>query len=461
MGQETRDDILHSWKEIAAYLGCEVRTCQRWAKESVFKLGTEKGHVHAKREDIDRWIAEKSSRENAGKNGLSIAGRISTIEPSKDPASKPGIWRFLLLALGAIGLAAMAFVVFGLKAAKPGQGSDIPRDFHIRGSKIIIVNELNLPLGEYDTGQENLVDETEYRKHFQTKKNFCSGQDACLPKIMIKNIQGDPRPEILISLFTVNENHDGLLVCLDSKGKELWRFDSGRSVTYGQEEFLRNFSIRGFGVDDLNRDGRAEIMIISNALNRFPTQVAIVSPEGKLEAEYWNAGQLGDYEFFDYDGDGRTEIFLVGLNNEYHKGVLIVLDPSAIKGGSPQLSPHYQSPGLESGSEEFYILFPYHEIDLKLAPMAAISNMKRLRDGLSLFSYPGNIQFVMNFKMELIFASTTNGFEFKYNQLSAEGKVQGPFVKERIEAALMNGLLYWNEKQWVDHAARADGKPVS
>jgi hypothetical protein len=464
MGQETRDDILHSWKEIAAYLGSEVRTCQRWAKESglpVFKLGTEKGRVHAKREDIDRWIAEKSVREINGKNGLSIAGRISTIEPSKDPAGKPGIWRFLLLALGAIGLAAIAFMFFGLKAAKPGLGSDIPRDFHISGSKIIIVNDQNRPIGEYETGLEDLTDEKEYRDHFQTKKNSCSGQDACLPKIIIKDIRKDSRPEIILALSTKNDNNAGLLICLDSKGNEQWRFGTGRSITFGPQKFPKEFSIRGFGVEDLNQDGRAEIMVISNALHYFPTQVAIVSPEGSLEAEYWNSGQLADYEFYDYDRDGKKEIILVGLNNEYNKGVLIALDPSLVKGGSPQLSPHYQSAELEPGSEEFYILFPHHEIGPKPTAMSAISNITRLQDQFYLYSYPPDFFFSLSFEMKLNSVSTTNAFKEKYAQLSAEGKFKGPLVQEQMEAALMIGIQYWNGKQWVGHFARADGKPVS
>ena len=460
MNQGTRNDILHSWKEISAYLGSEIRTCQRWAKESglpVFKFGTGKGQVHAKREEIDRWIAEKSGRNTNGNTRLSVPSENSINERIK---IRTGTRRYILPAFGAFGLAIVAFAVFGLKVWNFGQESDVPCDFHITGSKVIIVNEMNRPLGEYETGREDLFDEATYRNYFQTKKNFGSGQEAYLPKILIKDIRGDSRPEILIALATKNENYDGTLICLDSKAKELWRYEVGRAVTHGLRKYPRDFSIRGFGVEDLNQDGRAEIMVISNVLHFNPTQVAILSPEGRLEAEYWNAGQIADYEFCDYDGDGRTEIFLAGLNNEYHKGVLIVLDPSAIRGGSPQLSFSYQSPGLEPGSEEFYILFPYSEIDLKLAAMASINNIVRLQDGLYLYSHPTVIVFALNFKMELTFASASTVFEVKYNQLLAEGKVHAPFARERIEAALMRGILYWNGKEWVDHIARADGKPV-
>ena len=460
MNQGMRNGILHSWKEISAYLECDIRTCQRWAKKSglpVFKLGTEKGRVYAKREDIDDWIAAKSVRKENGNTRLSFPSENSINDPVK---IRTGNRRYILPAFGVFGLAIVAFAIFGLKVCKSGQGSDIPYDFHIMGSKVIIVNETDRPLGEFDTGLENLNDETWYRDHFQTKKNFCFQQVACLPQIIIKDIRGDSRPEILIAPTTKNETHSGTLICLDSRGKELWRFDTGRPVTYGSREYPTDFYIWGFGVEDLNHDGRAEIIVISNVLHFSPTQVAIVNPEGHLEAEYWNLGQIGDYEFYDYDGDGRTEVFLAGLNNEYKKAALIVLDPSMIKGGSPQNSSDYQSPGLEPGSEEFYVLFPNSEIDLMLATKGASSNLQRLQDVFYLYTGPAEKIFTLNFKMEATFVAATDLFEAKYKQLLADGKIHAPFDKGRIEDALMRGILYWNGKEWVGQVARADGKPA-
>ncbi|MCK7462245.1 MAG: terminase small subunit [Sphingobacterium sp.] len=30
MDELSKDNLLRSWKEISAYLGCDVRTCHRW-----------------------------------------------------------------------------------------------------------------------------------------------------------------------------------------------------------------------------------------------------------------------------------------------------------------------------------------------------------------------------------------------------------------------------------------------
>ncbi len=57
---DSRGDRLESWKEIASYLGREVRTAQRWEKREGLPVHR---HVHAKassvwafRHEIDAWL---------------------------------------------------------------------------------------------------------------------------------------------------------------------------------------------------------------------------------------------------------------------------------------------------------------------------------------------------------------------------------------------------------------------
>jgi hypothetical protein len=57
MAQGTRFD---SWKEIAAYLGRDVRSVQRWEKDRALPVRTIPGgkrrRVFAYREEIDAWL---------------------------------------------------------------------------------------------------------------------------------------------------------------------------------------------------------------------------------------------------------------------------------------------------------------------------------------------------------------------------------------------------------------------
>ena len=60
-------EILDSWKEISAYLGRSIRTCQRLEKElglPVHRLeGRPKARVYAYRDEIDRWILKTQHSE--------------------------------------------------------------------------------------------------------------------------------------------------------------------------------------------------------------------------------------------------------------------------------------------------------------------------------------------------------------------------------------------------------------
>jgi tetratricopeptide (TPR) repeat protein len=65
--------ILDSWKEIAAHLRRDIRTCQRWEREMglpVHRLdGSPKARVFAYSGQLDRWLAEKSFESEAARDG--------------------------------------------------------------------------------------------------------------------------------------------------------------------------------------------------------------------------------------------------------------------------------------------------------------------------------------------------------------------------------------------------------
>jgi len=57
--------ILSGWKSIAEYLGCGVRTAQRWERNGLPVNRPTPGfraHVVAHSEGIDRWIQRRASR---------------------------------------------------------------------------------------------------------------------------------------------------------------------------------------------------------------------------------------------------------------------------------------------------------------------------------------------------------------------------------------------------------------
>jgi len=81
---------LDSWKEIAAYLGRDVTTVQRWEKRESMPVHR---HVHAKRgsvyalaPELDAWMKTRRRRQN-----LETAVELAADHPSP-PALRPRIW---------------------------------------------------------------------------------------------------------------------------------------------------------------------------------------------------------------------------------------------------------------------------------------------------------------------------------------------------------------------------------
>src|SRR5688500_18782455 len=64
MGEHTRR--LDSWKEIAEYLGRDVRTAMRWAKShglTVRRVGGKRRSVFAFTNEIDGWLEGRAAAE--------------------------------------------------------------------------------------------------------------------------------------------------------------------------------------------------------------------------------------------------------------------------------------------------------------------------------------------------------------------------------------------------------------
>lgn len=66
-GEDKQKEILISWKEIADYLDCKVRSCHRWEKEAGLPVrrysNSSKSRVFAYKEEISNWLENKTLNE--------------------------------------------------------------------------------------------------------------------------------------------------------------------------------------------------------------------------------------------------------------------------------------------------------------------------------------------------------------------------------------------------------------
>jgi hypothetical protein len=128
-----------------------------------------------------------------------------------------------------------------------------------------------------------------------------------VPAAATVNIQGDARPEIVVSL------NDGFMYAFDAGGQRLWRHDytRGRAVVFASEP----------AVADLNQDGSPEIVFTTygDPAARDSGRLVVVAANGALVSEtpLPNPGQNGNGNgapaaptIADVDGDGQLEILV-------------------------------------------------------------------------------------------------------------------------------------------------------
>ena len=424
-----RKRMLSTWKEIADYLDCDIRTCRRWEGKyglPVHRIDeTSNARVYAYENEIDQWLNRNSDSKRKYKRS------------SKPLILKKISYVFLLL------IPTVFIYLFLI------QKKDVPQpvNFRLDKSTLIILDEKNKEIGRFDTEVKNLISENFYRDRFQIRQRK-NGVEL-IPYIIISDLDQDNKKEILISIQTVNEFGEGDLICLDSKGNMLWNFETGKELKFGNKVYSNDYKIFGFETIDINDDGNLEIVLISEHILYFPTQLIVLNHKGSRLGEYWNSGRLAHYNLVDLNNDGTKEMVLVGMNNEYKKGCLIVFDLNNIKGSSPQSKDNYKCSSLEPGSEKFYILFPRTDVDMRNTETEAMILIEPLNNQrLSVKSQVGKIYFELDFNFVLLAINFSDDFRQLHKQLFEEKKISSK-LDSNYEMDLLKGLLYFDSKNWI------------
>ena len=124
--ENSRENLLSSWKEIAAFLDCHIRTCIRWEKQfglPVHRMdSSQKSRVFAYKDEIERWQKECFKSEN---------GYTQFYRKQRAWYKNPHI-----IYPGAILLAAVIFFLLLFVFPKAQQ----PYDFKIEKSRLILLS---------------------------------------------------------------------------------------------------------------------------------------------------------------------------------------------------------------------------------------------------------------------------------------------------------------------------------
>jgi len=433
MSEMSKDNLLRSWKDISAYLGCDTRTCCRWEKKYGMPVhraegGEKKSHVFAYTDELDRWFQETFKNSHPAR-GKGERGR-----------------RYLIWAAAAVLLLAAAVLLIPWRVVRRQ-----PADFSIEGPTLIVLDKEKRELWRKDTGMEDLLMEDFYRRNFQVMHQ---GEANILPALVIRDINGDGDKEVLFAPKRVKEQTgEGFLYCYDRKGVELWKFYAGRELRGGGRVFSPDYRIAGFHTHDLDGDGRLETVVESFQAPDWPCQLAVLDASGKMVGEFWNAGYLRELTYHDIDGDGREELIVCGVNNEYRGGCLIVFDTRKISGSSPQTG-EFVCKGLEAGSELYYVTVPY--LDVSEARGDRVEGLKDIgitENGWIRVTSAIGLWYEFSFDLKCVQICWGHGYIVRHEEMVKAGKIAS-VLDEAYRDALLKAIRYWNGSGWTAEPAK-------
>jgi hypothetical protein len=336
--------VLHSWKEIAAFLGTTIRSVQRWEKSTGLPVHRHGGgitnRIFAYADELERW------RES---------GQVPAAEPETQATAvrrRPSA-AWIVVGISIAGLAALILLKGGM-LWKP----KVPSVWRFENSALTVTDAGGRicwvrPFPPFDRSYETEV----------------------LEKVLIADIDADGRQEVLVNVLPANlGNAGGSLMCFEQAGRLRWTFRYGSAKTFGGRSF--NASYRGSLVRPVQIAGRPHLLTVANHYLWYPSQTALIDPlTGRLEGEYWHPGAIQQCVLSDLDGDGQDELLLGGINNPGEglgHAALAILKLPFSKAARPSV------PGdlaITGGGELAYLLFPLPDVSQAAAKLPVVTRL--------------------------------------------------------------------------------------
>ncbi len=422
-----KNDLLSSWKEIASYLDCDVRTAHRWEKEyalPVHRLGKgSRARVFAYEHELEAWLRRKAESGPAQKStSLLFATLIAAA---------------IILILGGTGVFIYQSFIF----------DRTPYDFNIENLELIILNKDGRELWRHDFYLNTNLDKNYYKERFQERTVV--GQRVNLPAIQFKDINQDGRIEVL---FPIVNEPDGRFFCFSDKGDILWRIQSGREMTFGSKIYGGRYRTNRFRTVDLDGDGFLEIVMCSDHSFEFPTQMLVVNHQGEILNEYWHSGRIHDIYFYDVNKDNRLDIIIGGVNNQFDAPFIAVFDQDNISGASPNTG-EYACPALEPGSEKYYIRLPLTETALIDEVHEVLGYLRLISEQVFAFrTYPTSLLYRFNSRFRLLEIRDSHTFEKLFRKAKEQGRI-GDIMRQDYVSSLKGRVLWHDGEKWAAEPA--------
>jgi hypothetical protein len=334
-------DVLESWKEIAAFIGRDERTAMRWAKEQgmpVQRSPGKRGRIHGSRSEISSWLA--------GSGDSAEPAPESAVESTKQFGKQ---YIFVGLALLAIlGIAATMWIRAIKKAVLPASvvfSADSMQAKDADG-RVLWTHSFSAPLdprwavGDDVSRLDDLVRITD----------LLGNGDREI--IAVAPVQVGPNPQNSVKVEIDCFRHDGRL---------LWSYSPHETLKFGDSELGGPWRLSALTV---SRRGHAHSIYaaFNHHLwgNSFIVEIDPATGHGIVR--FVNTGTTQSLD--ELQTAAGTYLLVGGFNNEQDGGSLAVVEETRQFAKSPQTAgTRHECVSCPPGVPDYYFVFPRSELD--------------------------------------------------------------------------------------------------
>jgi hypothetical protein len=404
-------DVLESWKEIAASIGRDERTAMRWAKEQgmpVRRTPGKRGRVYASRAEIATWLAA---------SGDNTESALHPVLPQPTGFARRYILAVVLL-LAIVGVGAILWTLFISRMYHPVRvrfSSDSFQALRADGG-VLWTHSFSAPFD---------LDPTK-SAHPSDLERF----------VRITDLLGDGNREIILVaplwLTPNSENSFRMEIdCFSSGGKLLWFYSPHEMFKFGDSELEGPWILSDIMV---SRQGRSHSIYAAFNHWRWGNSfiVEIDPASGRGIVRFVNTGttrSLGELQM------ARATYLLVGgFNNERDGGSLAMIEEGRPFGASPQTAgTRHECVSCPPGVPDFYFVFPRSELDrLRKAYENPIINMNVAGSGFEVAKGElipegddRNAQTYYNFRVDPTIHPHSLRYDSYYDMLHREAEKNG------------------------------------
>ncbi len=356
---------LDSWKEIARYLGRDVRTVIRWEDRGlpVHRVpGGKVSRVFAFTQELDAWLAHGDVGTPTGEPETHATATPRQPEPGTTPSIATDAEPRRRPVVRTVGVATVIVLIAALVAAWAVVRSEtVPDRLEVSGGQLLAYEAgatrpawtKRLPDGDMSTswGRWNAIGDLD--------------NDGARDIITAVEVH-QPR----------SNEHTGMLSRLSASGQARWQLVADDRVRFRDREYGPPWPTDDFALYGVGGDTRIAWTV--HQFTWWPGLLISVDANGVRRGRFVNSGWLRAVQ---PSRDGRF-LFVSGISNSHHAYILAVLDARDPTGHSPEpAGSEMECVGCPQGQPLHYFVFPRTDLGLTQPFPARGPSIETFEDG--------------------------------------------------------------------------------